>query len=104
MLQIGLKCQLELATIAAAYVYFEKIVLKQIINKQNRKIVAANCLIIAAKLHDVKGNPSFCILRTFISSLVVCLRVGHIQLTLTLSHTQSPSHTFTRLLAHTQQS
>ena len=55
LFQIGVKCQLEIATIATAYVYFEKIVLKRIVNKQNRKVVAANCLVIAAKLHDVKG-------------------------------------------------
>lgn len=49
------ECNLDLLTLATSYVYFEILVLKSVVNKLNRKVCAGSCLILAAKLNDVKG-------------------------------------------------
>ncbi|XP_056105987.1 CDK5 and ABL1 enzyme substrate 2 [Rhinichthys klamathensis goyatoka] len=47
---VGEESLLQPATIAMAFVYFEKLVLQGRLNKQNRKLVAAACLLLAAKI------------------------------------------------------
>ena len=51
---IAQECELELSSVAYAIVYFEKLVLKGIINKENRKTLAAVCLFLACKVNDPK--------------------------------------------------
>ncbi|XP_014679000.1 PREDICTED: CDK5 and ABL1 enzyme substrate 1-like [Priapulus caudatus] len=47
---------LDLYTVAAAYVYFERTVLLGCLNKANRKFVAGTALLLSAKLNDCKGE------------------------------------------------
>ncbi|XP_053705082.1 CDK5 and ABL1 enzyme substrate 2 [Synchiropus splendidus] len=47
---VGEECGLQPATIAMAFVYFEKLVLQGRLNKQNRKLVSAACILLAAKI------------------------------------------------------
>uniref|UniRef100_A0A7S3EW08 Cyclin N-terminal domain-containing protein n=1 Tax=Haptolina ericina TaxID=156174 RepID=A0A7S3EW08_9EUKA len=42
----------ELSTVAVAYAYFEKLVLRNVVNKPNRKLMAAVSLILAAKWNE----------------------------------------------------
>ena len=54
LLKVALKSSLDLVVVAVAYVYFEKFVWKSKVNKVNRKITAGCCLLLAAKMSDVK--------------------------------------------------
>ncbi|KAL3064700.1 CDK5 and ABL1 enzyme substrate 2 [Trematomus bernacchii] len=47
---VGEDCGLQPVTIAMSFVYFEKLVLQGRLNKQNRKLVSAACLLLAAKI------------------------------------------------------
>ncbi|GLD50567.1 CDK5 and ABL1 enzyme substrate 2-like protein [Lates japonicus] len=47
---VGEDCGLQPVTIAMAFVYFEKLVLQGRLNKPNRKLVSAACILLAAKI------------------------------------------------------
>uniref|UniRef100_A0A8C7FM22 Cdk5 and Abl enzyme substrate 2 n=1 Tax=Oncorhynchus kisutch TaxID=8019 RepID=A0A8C7FM22_ONCKI len=50
MRAVGEECSLQPVTVAMAFVYFEKLVLQGRLNKQNRKLVSAACVLLAAKI------------------------------------------------------
>ncbi|XP_030624559.1 CDK5 and ABL1 enzyme substrate 2 [Chanos chanos] len=50
MRAVSEECGLQPVTIAMAYVYFEKLVLQGRLNKHNRKLVSAACVLLAAKI------------------------------------------------------
>ncbi|CAJ0748721.1 14478_t:CDS:10 [Entrophospora sp. SA101] len=46
---------LELSTVAKSYAYFEKLVLKNVVKKNNRKLIGAICLLLASKVNEPMG-------------------------------------------------
>ncbi|KAJ1342133.1 hypothetical protein BSLG_003312 [Batrachochytrium salamandrivorans] len=54
LLEVAQIQDLELSSVATAYVYFEKLVIKNVINKANRKVMGAVCLLLAVKINDPK--------------------------------------------------
>ncbi|TYZ56886.1 hypothetical protein PybrP1_003611 [[Pythium] brassicae (nom. inval.)] len=52
------RLNLEVATVAMACVYFEKLVLSHFVNKGNRKLYMAACLLLAAKFNEPKASAA----------------------------------------------
>ncbi|GAA5804373.1 hypothetical protein HPULCUR_009861 [Helicostylum pulchrum] len=56
LFEIGKRLDLEVSSVAHAYVYFEKLVIKNMVTKKNRKLIAACCLFLASKVNEAKGT------------------------------------------------
>jgi hypothetical protein len=56
LLNISKQVDLEVSSLAHAFVYFEKLVIKDIVTKKNRKLIAACCLFLASKVNEAKGT------------------------------------------------
>ncbi|KAG1147623.1 hypothetical protein G6F37_003915 [Rhizopus arrhizus] len=56
LLEIGKQLDLEISSVAHAFVYFEKLVIKNVVTKKNRKLIAACCLFLASKVNEAKGT------------------------------------------------
>ncbi|XP_063315665.1 CDK5 and ABL1 enzyme substrate 2 [Pelobates fuscus] len=57
MRNMAAECNLEPVTVAMSYVYFEKLVLQGKVNKQNRKLCAGACVLLAAKISSDFKKP-----------------------------------------------
>ena len=64
LLEVALAENLELSTVAKAYVYFEKLVFQNFVKKQNRKLIGAICLVLASKINDSKDVNYASLLRS----------------------------------------
>ncbi|XP_053705290.1 CDK5 and ABL1 enzyme substrate 2-like isoform X3 [Synchiropus splendidus] len=71
------ECSLQPVTIAMAFVYFEKLVLQGRLNKQNRKLVAATCVLLAAKISSDLRKPE---VKQLIDKLEECFRINRREL------------------------
>ncbi|XP_063064912.1 CDK5 and ABL1 enzyme substrate 2 [Engraulis encrasicolus] len=77
MRTLGEECPLQPVTVAMAFVYFEKLVLQGRLNKQNRKMVAATCVLLAAKISsDLKKQE----VKQLIDKLEERFRIGRREL------------------------
>ncbi|ORX50139.1 cyclin-like protein [Hesseltinella vesiculosa] len=56
LLEIGRACDLEMSTLAMSYVYFEKLVSKNVVTKKNRKLIAACCVFLSFKINEARGT------------------------------------------------
>jgi len=54
LVEIGQEADLELASVACAFVYFEKLILKDVVMKENRRVIAGACLLLATKIMERK--------------------------------------------------
>ncbi|TSR39569.1 CDK5 and ABL1 enzyme substrate 2 [Bagarius yarrelli] len=74
MRAVSEECGLQPVTIAMAYVYFEKLVLQGRLNKPNRKLVSAVCVLLAAKISsDLKKQE----VKQLIDKLEERFRISH---------------------------
>ncbi|XP_041955089.1 CDK5 and ABL1 enzyme substrate 2 [Alosa sapidissima] len=77
MRSVGDEGNLQPVTVAMAFVYFEKLVLQGRLNKQNRKLVAATCVLLAAKISsDLKKQE----VKQLIDKLEERFRIGRREL------------------------
>lgn len=58
MFDAGVRAEVELSSVALAYVFFEKLVLKGVVGKTNRKLVAATCLVLAVKFNEGSASSA----------------------------------------------
>ncbi|XP_062396346.1 CDK5 and ABL1 enzyme substrate 2 [Sardina pilchardus] len=77
MRSVGDEANLQPVTVAMGFVYFEKLVLQGRLNKQNRKLVAATCVLLAAKISsDLKKQE----VKLLIDKLEERFRIGRREL------------------------
>lgn len=54
LIDVALECDVELASVALAFVYLEKLMLARLVHRLNRKVISGCCLLLAVKAHDLK--------------------------------------------------
>lgn len=54
IVEVAISKALDVAVVALSYVYFEKLILKNIVTKQNYKVYGASCLLLADKFYGTR--------------------------------------------------
>ncbi|EDQ92742.1 uncharacterized protein MONBRDRAFT_13382 [Monosiga brevicollis MX1] len=57
LIELGSQCALNVATIAMTHLHFDRLVLQELVDKENRKPIAAACLVLSFKF-DASYKPS----------------------------------------------
>uniref|UniRef100_A0A8C9FJ05 Cdk5 and Abl enzyme substrate 2 n=1 Tax=Pavo cristatus TaxID=9049 RepID=A0A8C9FJ05_PAVCR len=100
MRNLSEECNLEPVTVSMAYVYFEKLVLQGKLNKQNRKLCAGACVLLAAKIssdlrkHEVKHLIDVSTMRHHcitVTVLIILAFVAHLNSHLPAGARQHPT-------------
>ncbi|KAF6774616.1 hypothetical protein AHF37_05642 [Paragonimus kellicotti] len=73
LVQVVLKLSFDIWIAAHAHVLFEKLILRLLINKTNRRLCASAALLVSAKLNDIKGSD----LSSLLQELESNFRISH---------------------------
>lgn len=71
MVKIGVLQDVEPSSVAFAFVYFEKLILSNFVNKSNKRLIAAVCLLLAVKTNDPKETSYAKLLEVFVINQVM---------------------------------
>jgi hypothetical protein len=77
LVHIGQMRNLEVSSIAMSFAFFEKLILKNYVNKANKKLIAGLCLLLAVKVNDPKETDFAALLQVISREMEVSIKDIH---------------------------